>query len=156
ENVLAQMVEGNLARIPMPEVMLTLGVYPNDTGTVRVAQMLAERYPQRVRVIVNSMNGPTSKGQMLNEMFRQVFTRDDSPDLVVLHDSEDVIDPRTFAVYAAYAAQYDYIQVPVFSFDREKGAHVASVYMDEFSERHTREMIVRDAVGAAIPSAGVG
>jgi adsorption protein B len=28
--------------------------------------------------------------------------------------------------------------------------------MDEFAERHTREMIVRDAVGAAIPSAGVG
>jgi adsorption protein B len=28
--------------------------------------------------------------------------------------------------------------------------------MDEFAERHTREMIVRDAVGAMIPSAGVG
>ena len=79
------------------------------------------------------------------------------PELVVLHDSEDIIDPRTFQVYAAYAADHDFIQVPVFSLNRDKGAHVASTYMDEFAERHTREMIVRDAVGAAmIPSAGVG
>jgi hypothetical protein len=89
-------------------------------------------------------------------MFSQVFASTDCPDLVVLHDSEDIIDARTFAVYAAYAADHDFIQVPVFSLNRGKGAHVASTYMDEFAERHTREMIVRDAVGAAIPSAGVG
>jgi hypothetical protein len=46
--------------------------------------------------------------------------------------------------------------VPAFSLNRGKSAHVASTYMDEFAERHTREMIVRDAVGACIPSAGVG
>ena len=33
---------------------------------------------------------------------------------------------------------------------------VAATYMDEFAERHTREMIVRNALGATIPSAGVG
>ena len=33
---------------------------------------------------------------------------------------------------------------------------VAATYMDEFAERHTREMIVRNALGAMIPSAGVG
>src|SRR5206468_3235226 len=78
------------------------------------------------------------------------------PDLVVLHDSEDIIDPRTFPVYAAYARDHDFIQVPVFSLDRGKCALVASTYMDEFAERHTREMIARNAVGAIIPSAGVG
>ncbi len=109
-----------------------------------------------MRVIVNTLPGPTSKGQMLNEMFVQVFSSEDCPDLVVLHDSEDVIDPRTFDIYAAYAADHDFFQVPVFSLNRGKGAHVASTYMDEFAERHTREMIVRDAVGASIPSAGVG
>jgi len=93
---------------------------------------------------------------MLNEMFSQVFSREDCPDLVVLHDSEDVIDPRAFRIYAAYAVDHDYVQAPVFSLSRQKGAHVASTYMDEFAERHTREMIVRDALGAMIPSAGVG
>ncbi len=156
EDVLGRMVEGNLARIDIPAVSLYLGVYPNDAGTLRVAKELADKYPDRVRVIVNRLPGPTSKGQMLNEMFSQVFGGDNGPELVVLHDSEDIIDPRTFAVYAAYAPDHDFIQAPVFSLNRGKGAVVASTYMDEFAERHTREMIVRDAVGAAIPSAGVG
>lgn len=156
EDVLGAMVEGNLARIPIPEVSFFLGVYPNDVGTLRVAKELETKYPDRVRVIVNTLPGPTSKGQMLNEMFSQAFSNEDRPELAVLHDSEDVIDPRTFQVYATYAPDHDFIQVPVFSLDRGKGAHVASTYMDEFAERHTREMIVRNAVGATIPSAGVG
>jgi bacteriophage N4 adsorption protein B len=156
EDVLGKMVEGNLARIQSAEVSFVLGVYPNDTGTVRVAKELEAKHPDRVRVIINTLPGPTSKGQMLNEMFSQVFSTDDCPEMAVLHDSEDVIDPRTFQIYAAYAREYDYVQVPVFSLNRGKGDHVASTYMDEFAERHTREMIVRDAVGASIPSAGVG
>ncbi|ACA17716.1 general secretory system II protein E domain protein [Methylobacterium sp. 4-46] len=156
EDVLGRMVEGNLARITCPDVSLYLGVYPNDTGTLRVARELECKYPSRVTVIVNTLSGPTSKGQMLNEMFRQVFEREDCPDIAVLHDSEDVIDPRTFSIYAEYSKDHDFIQVPVFSLDRGEGLPVASTYMDEFAERHTREMIVRNAVGAAIPSAGVG
>jgi bacteriophage N4 adsorption protein B len=156
ENVLGKMVEGNLARIQPPEVSFYLGVYPNDCGTLRIANELEAKFPGRVRVIVNRLAGPTSKGQMLNEMFRQVFNGEKGPELVILHDSEDVIDPRTFQIYAAYAKDHDFIQAPVFSLSRGKGASVASTYMDEFAERHTREMIVRGAVGAAIPSAGVG
>jgi adsorption protein B len=156
EAVLGRMVEGNLARIQIPSVMLYLGVYPNDIGTRDVALALAEKYPDRVRVIINSLPGPTSKGQMLNEMFLQVFSVADAPELVVLHDSEDVIDPRTFKVYAAYSVEYDFIQTPVFSLNCKNRSRVAATYMDEFAERHTREMVVRNAVGATIPSAGVG
>jgi bacteriophage N4 adsorption protein B len=157
EDVLERMVEGNLARIQIPSVKLYLGVYPNDFGTLKVAQDLAAKHPERVKVVVNSLQGPTSKGQMLNEMFRQVFTSEDAPELVVLHDSEDIIDPRTFQTYAAYArGGYDFIQVPVFSLNSINRSRVAATYMDEFAERHTREMVVRHAVGAAIPSAGVG
>ncbi|MFZ1885258.1 MAG: glycosyl transferase family protein [Rhodoplanes sp.] len=155
-DVIEKMVEGNLARVSIDAVKLYLGVYPNDTETLNAALRLAEKHPDRVRVIVNSLPGPTSKGQMLNEMFRQVFSTDDGPELVVLHDSEDVIDPRTFSIYAAYAKDNDYIQVPVFSLASTHRSLVAATYMDEFAERHTREMIVRDAVGAMIPSAGVG
>jgi len=155
-DVLGPMVEGNLARIAIPQVKLYLGVYPNDTETRDVALALAAKHPDRVRVVVNTLPGPTSKGQMLNEMFRQVYSAPDAPELVVLHDSEDVIDPRTFQTYAAYARDYDYIQVPVFSLRATHRSKVAATYMDEFAERHTREMIVRNAVGAMIPSAGVG
>ena len=120
EDILDKMVEGNLARIPMPSVRLYLGVYPNDTGTRDVAMALAKRHPDRVRVIVNTLAGPTSKGQMLNEMFRQVYSSDERPEMVVLHDSEDIIDPRTFEIYARYAEQHDFIQVPVFSLNSSK------------------------------------
>lgn len=156
EDVLDRMVEGNLARITTPTVRLYLGVYPNDTATCDVAMELAKKHPDRVRVIVNTLAGPTSKGQLLNEMFRQVYGAPEAPDLAVLHDSEDVIDPRTFEVYAAHAADHDFIQVPVFSLKSAHRSMVAATYMDEFAERHTREMIVRHALGATIPSAGVG
>ena len=48
------------------------------------------------------------------------------PDLVVLHDSEDIIDPRSFAVYARFMLRYDFIQVPVFSLIRDRRDLVAS------------------------------
>jgi adsorption protein B len=156
EDVLEKMVEGNLARIAAPSVRLYLGVYPNDTATLDIATALAERHPDRVRVVVNSLAGPTSKGQMLNEMFSQVYTSAERPDMVVLHDSEDIIDPRTFEIYARYAKEHDFIQVPVFSLESTDRSMVAAIYMDEFAERHTREMIVRNALGATVPSAGVG
>lgn len=155
-DVLERMVEGNLARIREPNVGIVLGVYPNDTETRHVAEQLAARHPERVRVVVNRLAGPTSKGQMLNEMFRQVFGGAGFPELVVLHDSEDVIDPRSFEIYRSYATNHDFIQIPVFSLESRKRSLVAATYMDEFAERHTREMVVRDALGAAIPSAGVG
>ena len=60
EDVLARMVEGNLARIAAPTVRLYLGVYPNDTRTRDVAMALTTKYPERVRVIVNTLPGPTS------------------------------------------------------------------------------------------------
>jgi hypothetical protein len=81
EEVLAAMVEGNLARITNQSVKLFLGVYPNDVGTRAIAEQLAAKHPDRVRVVINSLSGPTSKGQMLNEMFRQVFALADAPEL---------------------------------------------------------------------------
>jgi adsorption protein B len=157
EEILERMIEGNLARIAHPNVCFYLGVYPNDDGTRDAAFALERRHPGRVVAIVNTMPGPTSKGQMLNEMFRRIYSDDDGgPELAVLHDSEDIIDPRTFDVYAVHSLQHDFIQVPVFSLDSRHRTIVAETYMDEFAERHTREMIVRNAVGAAIPSAGVG
>ncbi|WP_245446907.1 glycosyltransferase [Bradyrhizobium sp. MOS002] len=46
--------------------------------------------------------------------------------------------------------------MPVFSLNSIDRSVVAATYMDEFAERHTREMIVRNALGATVPSAGVG
>jgi len=151
------MVAGNLARLRYRPLTLYLGVYPNDTETRQVAEALAAAHPGSVEVIVNTLDGPTSKRQMLNEMFAQVYAQPaHGPDLVVLHDSEDVIDPRSLLVYAAFSAGFDFIQIPVFSLEAGGRSLVAGTYIEEFAERHTGEMLVRDSVGASIPSAGVG
>jgi adsorption protein B len=51
---------------------------------------------------------------------------------------------------------YDFIQIPVFSFKVPKANFVAGIYMDEFAEAHTQNLIVRDRFKAGVPSAGVG
>lgn len=45
EDVLGKMAEGDPSRIQIPEVALHLGVYPNDTGTLHVAEELAAKHP---------------------------------------------------------------------------------------------------------------
>jgi adsorption protein B len=157
EDVLGPMVERNLANFKYKKVKFVLGVYPNDTATANVAHELAKKYQTFVEVVVNRRVGPTSKGQMLNEMFYQVFSNpDEAPDLVVLHDSEDVIAPRSFEVYALECQQHAMIQIPIFSIDSRHRSLVGATYMEEFAERHTREMALREKLGAFVPSAGVG
>ena len=156
-DVLGRMVEGNLANITYKPFIFVLGVYPNDVDTLRIAKDLAGAYPEVVRLVVNRQNGPTSKGQMLNEMFETIYAQPQTaPELVVLHDSEDIIDRRSFEVFASYAAEYAFIQIPVFSLDSRRRSMVGATYMEEFAERHTREMVVRSALGSFVPSAGVG
>ncbi len=156
-DVLGPMVERNLANFTYGPVRFVLGVYPNDTETVAVAEALAERFPGSVEVVVNRRNGPTSKGQMLNEMFARVFAKPASaPELVIMHDSEDVIAPRSFDVYAIESRHHAMIQIPIFSLDSRDRSLVAATYMEEFAERHTGEMLLREELGAFVPSAGVG
>jgi adsorption protein B len=157
EDVLGAMVAGNLANIAYRPLSIVLGVYPNDIATLNVAKTLATTYPDLVQLVVNRRNGPTSKGQMLNAMFSSIYANPaNAPELVVLHDSEDVIDPRSFELYADRSAEYAYIQIPVFSLDSRRRSMVGATYMEEFTERHTRELLVRNALGSFIPSAGVG
>jgi cellulose synthase/poly-beta-1,6-N-acetylglucosamine synthase-like glycosyltransferase len=157
EAVLAAMVEGNLRNLEDERLRIVLGVYPNDKATLEIAKRLAKTHPKRVQVVVNRRDGPTSKGQMLNEMFNACFAdRAAAPDLVVVHDSEDIIASGSFDVYRHLASDYAMIQIPVFSLDSRDRSLVAATYMEEFAERHTREMILRASLGAFIPSAGVG
>ena len=157
EDILERMIEGNLRQIRYRPLRFYLGVYPNDEGTRSAALRLAAKYPRQIEVITNPKNGPTSKGQMLNVMFNEVFTSGNkAPDLAVIHDSEDIIDPLSFDCYAQNARRYDFIQIPVFSLDSRHRSWVGAHYMEEFAERHSREMVLRKILGVMIPSAGVG
>lgn len=158
--VLAPMIRGNLRALEYDNYTFFLGVYPNDLATWEEARKLEALYPHKVSVVVNSQAGPTSKGQMLNEMARLVLKSEMSLgkkfELFLMQDSEDVLHPYSLSLMNEASLRADFVQIPVFSFDVPARSLVAGVYIDEFAESHTKDLLVRKALGAAIPSAGVG
>lgn len=75
---------------------------------------------------------------------------------VVLHDAEDLVHPDELAVFAAWLTDHDAVQLPVQPLADARSPLVAGHYLDEFAESHGKNLIVRAALGAAIPFAGVG
>lgn len=79
---------------------------------------------------------------------------------VALHDAEDVVHSAEIGVYAALCRRFDLVQLPVFALiEKEQGLWrrlVSAVSADEFAESHGKGLVVREAIGAAVPSAGVG
>ncbi len=159
DEVIQQMITGNNRAIQYNEHHFFLGVYPNDTKTLQAVQELEKTF-SNVHAVLNTKNGPTSKGQMLNEIVESILVYEQQEqclfDLFMIHDSEDIIHPLSLKVMNMHAENWDYIQIPIFSLNRDTMDFTAGTYMDEFAEMHTKELLVRNAVGAAIPSAGVG
>ncbi len=158
--VIAPMIRGNLRGIDYQNYTFFLGVYPNDLPTWEAARKLEELYPHKVVVVVNTQNGPTSKGQMLNEMARQIFNSElrlgKTFDLLLMQDSEDVLHRHSLSLMNYFSSFADFVQIPVFSFDVPLKSLVGGIYIDEFAEAHTKDLLVREALGGAVPSAGVG
>lgn len=159
EDVIERMLRGNLSRVEYARVWFFVGVYPNDEATVQAARRAA-RNDTRVIVVENPLPGPTTKGQMLNVIFRRAFEVEtrlgNQFDIFLMHDSEDVLHPQSLLMINAEPGDVDFIQIPVFSFPREAVKIVGSTYIDEFAEIHTKDLLVRDQLQAGIPSAGVG
>lgn len=159
-DVLERMVAGNIHNIQYKNYEFILGVYPNDPETLEAARRAEKRF-RNVTVVVNNRNGPTSKGQMLNLLAGYVAHHnrtlpDRAFEMVLMHDSEDVIHRYALKLINYRAEKYDFIQVPVFSLPTQLRRLTAGVYMDEFVESHTKDLLVRQHFNAGIPSAGVG
>lgn len=158
--VLERMVAGNIHNIQYKNYEFILGVYPNDPHTIEAARRAEKRF-RNVTVVVNSRNGPTSKGQMLNLLASYVADHnrqlpERAFEIVLMHDSEDVIHKYALKLINYRSEKYDFIQVPVFSLPTPLRRLTAGVYMDEFVESHTKDLLVREHFNAGIPSAGVG
>ena len=70
--IIGRMINGNQKQLDYTNFHFFAGVYPNDPETRAEVEALRERY-KNVHVVVNSKEGPTSKGQMLNEIARAIF-----------------------------------------------------------------------------------
>jgi adsorption protein B len=155
--IISQMLLGNVSRIHYENYLFFVGCYPNDLGTIQAVKKVSKFNPKIIPVI-NTKNGPTSKGQMLNVILEKI-QREQSKyniDAFLLQDSEDVMDPWSLKLVNFKLETYDYIQIPVFSLSVKPFDLVAGTYMDEFAEAHTKDLLIRESFGAAIPSAGVG
>jgi len=138
-----------------------IGVYPNDTETVRCVEALARKFP-RVHMAMTRSPGPTSKADCLNAIYRAMRAREipgqREYQLIALHDAEDVLHPLTLKVYNYHVPRrFDMGQIPVFPLELTPWKHwVGNTYVDEFTELHLKDMYAREEMGGVVPSAGVG
>jgi adsorption protein B len=151
---------GHMLRVwGQPGLRIYVGCYCNDGATV-AAVMAAAGGDSRVRIVITDRPGPTTKADCLNRMYAALM--DDERRMgypfqgVVLHDAEDMVHTRELALIADALNDVDFVQLPVRP-EFTPGPHwVSGHYCDEFVESHARVMPVRDALGAALPAAGVG
>jgi adsorption protein B len=105
-------------------------------------------------------DGPTTKADCLNHLYDALVAYEVSTGrsaaAVVLHDAEDVVHPLEFRLFDRLIGRAAVIQLPVLPLPDAHSRWISGHYCDEFAEAHVKELVVREAVGAAIPLAGVG
>lgn len=157
--VIGRMLEHNLTSLEYDRFTIFCGTYQNDPETQLCVDRVAGRTPL-VRKVVVPHDGPTSKADCLNWIYQGVLLeeqRQGAPfDILLMQDAEDVIHPLALQLYNAIIPEYDFVQTPVFSLPVPARDLVAGTYVDEFGEHHLKDMLVRQALGGLVPSAGVG
>ncbi len=158
-SVIGRMLEAALGSIEHPDYRIYVGTYPNDPGTIDAVASVAAR-DDRVRLVVGERDGPTTKGDNLNALWRALRADDARIGIatcaVVLHDAEDVIHPAELRVFDSLLARHAVVQLPVHPLIRPEAHWVSGTYADEFAEAHGKLLVVRAALGAGLPLAGVG
>ncbi|TCD02041.1 glycosyl transferase family protein [Erythrobacteraceae bacterium CFH 75059] len=140
--------------------VIFVGCYANDPATVAAARTAGMGDGPEVRLVRLERAGPTSKADCLNHLFAALCAheaeRGERFGFVVLHDAEDMVDPAALTVMRDALARCDFVQLPVLALPQAQSRWIAGHYCDEFAEAHAKTMVVRDALGAALPAAGVG
>lgn len=159
EQVIGHTLRHALSAWKHKELCLYVGCYANDAATLAAA-MAGAGQDTRVRVIIHSEFGPTTKADCLNRLYKAVCEDERRSGIrfrsVVLHDSEDMVHSAELAVIDRALDDADFIQLPVRPEPQASSRWVGGHYIDEFAEAHGKALPVRDALGAAVPSAGVG
>ncbi|MEN9683939.1 MAG: hypothetical protein RIQ99_1788 [Pseudomonadota bacterium] len=157
--VIGDTIRHMLAAWPQQALRLYIGCYCNDPATLAAAQAAAGS-DGRVRLVVHGVAGPTTKADCLNRLYAALCADEQRSRQpfhgVVLHDAEDMVHPAALQAIDSALGQHDFVQLPVRPAEQPESRWVAGHYADEFAEAHAKGMVVRAALGAAIPAAGVG
>ena len=152
--VIGAMLEATLRRFAHPAYTIFVGLYPNDHATIDAVSAVAAR-DARVRPVVGDRPGPTTKADCLNTLWRAA-SRETAFKAVVLHDAEDVVHPAELTIFDALIEHHAVVQLPVLPLVKCGARLVSGHYADEFAEAHAKQIVVRTALGAGMPLAGVG
>jgi adsorption protein B len=157
--VIGEMLDHNLASIHYADFDIFVGVYPNDLPTVRAVQKAARRHA-RVHLARCPHNGPTSKGDCLNWIYRQMKEFEQQHgvhfDLVVTQDAEDWIHADSLRLINWFSREYQMVQIPVLPLPTHPADVTHGLYCDEFAEYQSKDIPVRQRLGGFLPSNGVG
>ena len=136
-----------------------VGVYPNDPHTIEKVDEVSKRFPN-VHAVVSENPGPTTKADNLNQIHQGMLRWENKTgiryDIIIMHDSEDVIHPLSLKINNYLIPEYDMVQLPVFPLNTSHASLVHWTYSDEFAEYHTKDLTVRQHLSGFVPSAGVG
>ena len=156
-SVIAPMLRATIKRLEYPDYRIFVGYYRNDPAT---AAALASVADPRIEPVEVECDGPTTKADCLNHLYDALIAWEMATDscvkAVVLHDAEDVVHPLELKVFDRLIERAAVVQLPVLPLADRHSRWISGHYADEFAEAHIKELVVREAVGAAIPLAGVG
>jgi len=155
--VIASMLRATLERIDYEDYRIFVGHYRNDPAT---AAAIAGVPDPRIHAVEVPANGPTTKADCLNHLYDALIGHEAqigrAAKAVVLHDAEDVVHRFELRIFDGLIDRAAVIQLPVVPLPDPHSRWISGHYCDEFAEAHIKELVVREAVGAAIPLAGVG
>lgn len=155
--VIPAMLNACLTRWDGQDFHIYVGSYPNDPATWHAVQSLNDA---RIHLVRTLHEGPTTKADCLNAIWN-AFRKDMDEGngcswAVILHDAEDLVHTEELNAYRQLLPRFDMVQLPVLPLPDTRSPWVGGHYLDEFAESHGKDLIVRTAIGASLPSAGVG
>lgn len=157
--VIGATISHMLAAWPQRDLTIYVGCYRNDPATIAAASA-ASAIDRRVRIVIHGTDGPTTKADCLNRLYRALCVDEERLGStfanVILHDAEDMVHPAALQAIDAALVLRDFVQLPVRPELQGRSHWVAGHYADEFAESHAKNMVVRAALGASLPAAGVG
>lgn len=158
-DVIGAMLANTVRSFAGQDYMLFVGCYPNDPGTEVEIRKVAVRAPA-VRLVRCPRPGPTTKADCLNALWWALQAEEARSGrrfkAVVLHDAEDVVHPEEPPLFDRLIEDHALVQIPVRPLVDRGSRWIAGHYCDEFAESHTKNLVVRSAIGAGVPSSGVG
>ena len=157
--IIGQTIAHALEAWPQRNLRLFVGCYRNDQATIEVVKNAANG-DDRLRIVVNDFDGPTTKADCLNGIYVALSDVERETGnqfrFIMLHDAEDMVDPAALSIVDEAMEEYDFVQLPVLPQAHRRARWIGNHYLEEFGESHGKTLVVRSTLGTGLPAAGVG